>query len=469
MAPNSTQLCFLTITEAGPLLRDRQLSPVELVQAFLDRIEAIDGQIHSFVTLLPDQALAQARRAEAEIGQGHYRGPLHGIPVGLKDLFDTKGIRTTAMSRVYRDRVPDEDATAVARLNEAGAILLGKLAMYEFALGGTADLPSLFPPARNPWDLERTPGGSSSGSGAAVSAGLCMGALGSDTGGSIRHPAATCNMVGLKPTYGRVSNRGVVPLSWSQDHCGPMTWKVEDAALMLQAIAGHDPQDPTTAAVPVPDYSLALKDGIKGMTIGVPRHYFYQPDSQVDPEVMGAIEKGLEVMASLGATVREVEIPYIEYSRPVNWVLMRGESFAFHEHNLRARPEDYGEKLRPWLWVGGLLSLSDYVQAQRARNLVKGGMAQAMQEVDVLVTSVSSRTASLLEGDETPPPLPRPSYTGAFNVTGQPAISVPGGFTSAGLPVGLQIAGKPFDEATVLRVAYAYQQASRWFQHRPPI
>ena len=467
MAPSSSELCFLTIAQAGPLLRDQQLSSVELVQAFLDRIEAVDGQVHSFVTLLPEQALAQARNAEAEIRQGHYRGPLHGIPVGLKDLFDTKGIRTTVMSRVYRDRVPDEDATVVARLYGAGAILLGKLAMGEFALGGP-DQTSLFPPARNPWDLERVPGGSSSGSGAAVAAGLCMGALGSDTGGSIRGPASMRSIVGLKLTYGRCSNRGVVPLSWSQDHCGPMTWTVEDAALMLQAIAGHDPKDPTTAAAPVPDYSLALKDDIKGMTIGVPRHYFYKPGPRVEPETLATIEKALEVMASLGATVREVQIPYIEYSRPANWVIMLGEAFTFQEHNLRTRLQDYGEMVLPRFLLGGLLSLSDYVQAQRVRNLIKRGMAQAMQEVDVLVTPTSPRPAALLEGYDTASMLMGPNYTNPFDLTGQPAISIPGGFTSSGLPIGLQIAGKPFDETTVLRVAYTYQQAAHWFERRPP-
>ena len=292
MASDASELCFLTIAQAGPLLRDRQVSPVELVRACLDRIETIDSRLHAFVTLLPEQALSQARTMEAEILRGHYRGPLHGIPIGLKDLFDTEGIRTTAMSRVISDRVPDADATCTVRVREAGTVLLGKLAMHEFALGGP-DPTSLFPPARNPWNLAHMPGGSSSGSGAAVAAGLCLGALGSDTGGSIRGPASMCSIVGLKPTYGRVSSYGVLPLSWSQDHCGPMTWTVEDTALMLQPIAGYDPKDPTTANVPVPDYSLALNAGVKGMTIGVPREYFYGSGPDVEPETLAAIEKAL--------------------------------------------------------------------------------------------------------------------------------------------------------------------------------
>ena len=270
-----SELHYLTIGEAAPLIASGELSPVELTRAYLARIDAIDGQLDSFVTLTPDFALSQARQAEAEIRAGKYRGPLHGIPIALKDLYDTAGIRTTAMSRVTPDRVPDEDATTVAKLYEAGAVLLGKLAMHEFALGGP-DFTSLFPPARNPWNTAHMPGGSSSGSGAAVAAGLCMGALGSDTGGSIRGPASMCGIAGIKPTFGRVSNFGVVPLSWSQDHCGPMTWTVEDCAIMLQAIAGYDPKDPTTADVPVPDYLAALRDGVRGLTVGAPREYFYE-------------------------------------------------------------------------------------------------------------------------------------------------------------------------------------------------
>ena len=281
----ATELCYLTIHETGALLRSRQLSPVELTRAFLERIDRLDGTLHAYITVLPEPAMAAARVAEAEMRRGDYKGPLHGIPIALKDLYDTKGIKTTASSRVMAQRVPSEDATTTARLAAAGTILLGKLAMHEFALGGP-DPTCGFPLARNPWNLEHIPGGSSSGSGTAVAAGLCMGSLGSCTGGSIRGPAAYCSMVGLKPTYGRVSRFGVVPLSWSLDHCGPMTWTVEDTALMLQAIAGHDPQDPSSSQAPVPDYQAALKENIRGLRIGVPRHFFFANDPRIDRDTL---------------------------------------------------------------------------------------------------------------------------------------------------------------------------------------
>ena len=466
MTANASELYYMTIAQAGPLLRDRQLSPVDLVRAYLERIEALDGQLHAYVTLLPERALAQAREAEAEILRGNYLGPLHGIPIGLKDLYDTAGIRTTAMSRVTPDRVPDEDATTVAKLNEAGTILLGKLAMHEFALGGPDDT-SLFPPARNPWNLAHIPGGSSSGSGTAVAAGLCMGALGSDTGGSIRGPASMCSIVGIKPTYGRVSNYGVVPLSWSQDHCGPMTWTVEDNALMLQALAGHDPKDPTTSTAPVADYSAHLKEGINGLTIGVPRRYFFQSGPEVSEETLAAIERALTVMGELGATVRDVDLPHVEHSRAANQTIMMGEAFAYHEHNLKTRRQDYGEMVRDRFLLGGMLTIGDYVQAQRVRRLIKQEMAEVLREVDVLVTPTSPKPAAAFEGYSGGATLTGPSFTGPFNASGLPAISTPGGFSEDGLPIGLQIAGKPFDEATVLRVAYAYEQAAQWFERRP--
>ena len=468
MASSANELCHMTIAQAGPLLRERRLSPVELVRAYLDRIEALNDRLHAYVTLLSERALGQAREVEAEILRGNYRGPLHGIPIGLKDLYDTAGVLTTAMSRVTPDRVPDEDATTVAKLNDSGTILLGKLAMHEFALGGP-DSTSLFPPARNPWNLDHIPGGSSSGSGAAVAAGLCMGALGSDTGGSIRGPASMCSIVGIKPTYGRVSNYGVVPLSWSQDHCGPMTWTVEDNALMLQVLAGHDPKDPTTSTAPVPDYTSNLKDDMRGMTVGAPRRYFYESGPDVEPETLAAIERALDVMAELGANIRDVDIPHVEQSRYANQAIMMGEAFTYHEHNLKTRREDFGEMVRNRFLLGGLLTISDYVQAQRVRRLIKEEMAAVLREVDVLVTPTSPKPAAAFEGYSGSTTLSGPSFTGPFNASGLPAISIPGGFSSQGLPIGLQIAGKPFDEATVLRVAYNYEQAARWFETRPPV
>ncbi len=468
MADVATNLCHLTIQESGELLRDRKLSPVELTRAFFDRIEAIDGKLHAYITLLKDEALAEARSVEADILRGRYKGPLHGIPFAVKDIYDTAGIRTTSGSRVDINRVPTEDATTVARLKGAGAILLGKLMTYEYALGGP-DPTTSFPPARNPWNLDHITGGSSSGSGAAVAAGLCMGAMGSCTGGSIRGPASLCGIVGLKPTYGRVSRYGVVTLSWSQDHCGPMTWTVEDTALMLQALAGYDPKDPTTTTAPVPDYSLSLREDIKGLTIGVPRHFFFTPGPDVNPEVVSIVEKGLEALQELGANVEEVTIPSLEYVRAANIVIMTSEAYAFHEPNLKTRPQDFGELARARFRIGGLLNASDYLQAQRVRQVVKREFADVLRRVDVLVTPTMTQPAAAFQGYDTTGILRGPSFTAPFNLTGLPAMSVPAGFTTAGLPVGMQIAGKPFDEPAVLRVGYTYQQYARWFDRRPPI
>ncbi len=292
MTQSTTELYYLTIKEASELLRNGKLSPVELTRAFLDRIEKLDGTLQSYITVLSDSAMSEARNAEAEILRGDYKGPLHGIPIALKDLYDTKGVLTTASSKVMADRVPDEDATTTARLKAAGTILLGKLAMHEFALGGP-DPSNGFPLARNPWNLEHIPGGSSSGSGAGIAAGLCMGTLGSCTGGSIRTPASYCSIAGIKATYGRVSRYGVVPLSWSLDHCGPMTWTVEDSVIMLQAIAGYDPKDPTTSRAPVPDYSASLVEDVKGMKIGVPRHFFFADDPNINKDILAEPEHSL--------------------------------------------------------------------------------------------------------------------------------------------------------------------------------
>jgi aspartyl-tRNA(Asn)/glutamyl-tRNA(Gln) amidotransferase subunit A len=468
MTTSQTNLYHLTIREASALLKSGQLSPVELTQAFLDRIEATDDRLHSFIIVLKEQALDDARLAEAEIRRGDYKGPLHGIPFALKDLYDTAGITTTSGSKVDIDRVPTEDATTTARLKAAGGILLGKLAMHEFALGGP-DFTTPFPPARNPWNLAHITGGSSSGSGAAVASGQAMAALGSCTGGSIRGPASLCGIVGLKATYGRVSRAGVVTLSWSQDHCGPMTWTVEDAAYMMQALAGYDPKDPTSSTAPVPDYSLSLREDIKGLTIGVPRHFFFAPNDSVNPEVVATVEKGLKVLEGLGANLQEVTIPSLEYVRAANSIIMLSEAFAYHEKNLQTRPHDFGEMVRARFRIGGLFSASDYVQSQRIRKLVNREFAQVLQKVDVLVTPTMTQPAAAFEGYDATSTVTGRSFTAPFNLTGLPAISVPCGFTASGLPVGMQIAGKPFDEPGVIRAAYAYQQEARWFEQRPSI
>jgi aspartyl-tRNA(Asn)/glutamyl-tRNA(Gln) amidotransferase subunit A len=468
MTPTHTELWYLTMREAGQLLKRRELSPVELTRVLLDRIEALDSTLQAYITVLPQRAMAAARTAEAEMLRGDYRGPLHGIPIALKDLYDTRGIRTTASSRVMADRVPSEDATTTARLDAAGSILLGKLAMHEFALGGP-DPTCGFPLARNPWNLAHIPGGSSSGSGTAVAAGLCMGSLGSCTGGSIRGPAAFCSLVGLKPTYGRVSRYGVVPLSWSLDHCGPMTWTVEDTASMLQVIAGPDPKDPTSSRAPVPDYSAALKEDIKGLTIGVPRHFFWADNPQIDRETLTVVDAALRTLAELGAQIEEVTIPTLHYTGAVQPAIMLSEAFAYHQRLLRSKPEEFGDMVRARFRIGGLLSSADYVQAQRLRNVLKREFATVLQKVDVIVSPTMSSPAPAFATVDGMTTARRPSFTGPYNLTGMPAISVPCGFTAAGLPVGLQIAGKPFDEPTVLRMAYAYQQCARWFEKRPPM
>ena len=462
------ELCYLTISQASDLLRNRDLSPVELTRAFLNRIDTLDGKLSSYITVLHDQALQEARSIESDILKGNYKGPLHGVPIALKDLYDTAGILTTSGSRVDKDRVPTEDCTAFARLKAAGTILLGKLNMHEFALGGP-DYTTPYVPPRNPWNLDYVTGGSSSGSGAATAAGLCMGSLGSCTGGSIRGPASLCGIVGLKATYGRVSRAGVVTLSWSQDHCGPMTWTVEDTAYMLQALAGYDPKDPTTSTAPVPNYSLSLKEDIKGLTIGVPRHFFLAPNPAVNSEVTSIIEKELGVLEGLGAKLEEVTIPSLVYERGANTIIISCEAYAFHEANLKSRPQDFGEIVRGRFRVGALISASDYVRAQRLRNVMKKECAEVFQRVDLLVTPTMAQPAAPLETFDPRSMIRGPSFTAPFNLTGLPAISVPAGLTAAGLPVGMQIVGRPFDEPGVLQAAYTYQQHARWFERRPPI
>ena len=467
MTTTSNELCFLTIGEASVLIKDKKLSPVELTQAYLDRMDAIDGQVKAYVTPLPESALQEARVAEIEIQKGEYRGPLHGVPIGLKDLYDTKGVRTTGQSKVFEHRVPTEDATAVTKLREAGSVLLGKLAMHEFALGGPKT--SLFDQAVNPWNLDHVTGGSSSGSGAAIAAGLAMGSLGSDTGGSIRGPAALCGIVGLKPTYGRVSRYGVLPLSWSLDHVGPMTWTVEDAALMLQVIAGHDPKDPTSSHEPVPDYAAALGTDLKGMKVGVPRHYFFAEDVGLDEDTANAVAQGIQTLKELGATVQDVEIPSLALASIANTVIMIGEANAYHEKNLKSQPENFGEIVRSRFILGGAFTSADYIQSQRARSRLKREAAEVMQQVDVLAMPVMSKPASALKDFDPMAMMMTPSLMGPFNQTGMPAMSVPCGFSSAGLPIGMQLAAAPFNEAAVIRAGHAYQQYARWHDRRPEV
>ena len=469
MAGAATDLCYLTISEAAELLRRRELSPVELTRAHLDRIDAVDGRLDSYVTVLRDEAMGAARAAEREIANGGYRGPMHGVPIALKDLYATAGVRTTANSRVMADWAPSEDSTAGRKLTEAGAVLLGKLCMNEFALGGP-DPTSLFPTARNPWNPEHYPGGSSSGSGSAVAAGLAMGALGSDTGGSIRGPAAFCGITGLKPTYGRVSRYGVVPLSWTLDHCGPMTRTVEDAALMLQAIAGPDPKDPTASAAPVPDYASVLQPDLLGLTVAVPRDYFFDDQPDLDPEVAALVEDAIGVLQGLGAKVRDVTVPSLFYSRGASSVIMMGEAYAYHERNLKERRHDFGNAVRQRFLLGALFTTADYVQAQRVRAVVREEFDAVLQQADVIVTPSFPYTAPRLDGYDGATAGSGFRYLGPFNLSGLPAMSVPVGRTaSTGLPAAMQIAGKAFDESTVMAVGHAFQQETGWHQERPPL
>jgi aspartyl-tRNA(Asn)/glutamyl-tRNA(Gln) amidotransferase subunit A len=459
----AAELTDLGIVELGRRYRSRELSPVDAATAHLARIERLDKTLSCYITVTAERALGDARAAEAAIMRGA-AGPLAGIPVAYKDLYATRGIRTTAGSALLADWVPDHDSTCVSRLQQAGMVMLGKLITHEFAFG--IQFPGhRFPPARNPWNPDHIPGGSSSGSGAALAAGLTVGALGSDTGGSIRGPAAFCAIVGLKPTYGRVSRAGVVTLSWTLDHTGPMTRTVEDAALMLQALAGYDAADPASSHEPVPDYAATLGRGVRGLRVGVPRDYFFQ---DIKPEVAAAFETALGTMRRLGAEVRDVRIPSI-WDAPAFMVIMLTEAFAYHARDLRERPHLYGEVLREKLMAGGLFTGEEYVQAQRLRARLRADMHHALTEVDVLATPTTPGTAPAFSAVLDPNfPFAR-SNMAPFNMSGLPALALPCGFAPNGLPISLQLAGRPFDEVTVLRAGHAYEQATEWHRRRPPV
>jgi aspartyl-tRNA(Asn)/glutamyl-tRNA(Gln) amidotransferase subunit A len=456
---------FLTIAEAARLIERKELSPVELTNALIRRTEALDPQINAYLLLTAERALDQARGAEREIMAGNYRGPLHGIPFGLKDIYATAGIRTTGHSRICIDTVPSIDATTVRKLYEAGAILTGKLATHEFAHGGPSfDLP--WPPARNPWNREHFTGGSSSGSAAAVAAGFVPAALGSDTGGSIRGPAALCGIVGLKPTYGLVSRYGVYANSYSFDHAGPMTWSVEDCAIVLQAIAGYDPNDPASVARPVPNFRAALTGDLKGLRIGIV-HHLHEDDCAVTPETQAALEEAFGVLRSLGATLGEARLRPAQDYYDVKVTIAESELLAVHEHALRTRPGDFGEdflgRVLPAVLIGG----RDYIQAQRERRRMLAEMPPVYAGFDVLVTAGAGGPAPRLGTWRTIEFWRRPSLTTPFNVTGGPALAQCIGFSDSGLPLSMQIVGRPFDDATVLRVAHAYEKATSWRARRP--
>jgi aspartyl-tRNA(Asn)/glutamyl-tRNA(Gln) amidotransferase subunit A len=460
------ELHYLTLADAAALIEKRKLSPVEYADALFRRIEALDPQLNSFITLTPLLARAQAAEAEREITKGNYRGPLHGIPAGLKDIYNTKGILTSGGSRVCIDNVPSEDATATRKLREAGAVLVGKLQTHEFAHGGPSfDLP--WPPARNPWHPEHFTGGSSSGSGAALAAGLVPAALGSDTGGSIRGPASLCGITGFMPTYGLVSRAGVIPNSFTFDHCGPMARTAEDCAIVLQAIAGYDPGDAGSIEQPVPDYRAALGGGAKGLRIGVLRHY-WEEDLPAHEEHRRALEEAVAAFAGLGARVEDCRARPMGDGLDIKIVIAESEIFAIHHDNLIARPGDFGRDFLGRVLPACLFQAVDYVQALREHRRYMAEMKPLYAKYDVLLTC-GMGPAPRLDAHRTPNFWRKSNVFTPSNVARSPALVLPCGFSRAGLPMGMQLIGRPFDDATVLRAGHAYQAATDWHRRRPDL
>lgn len=457
----------LTALQAAEQIRTKQLSPVELVDSVLQRIDAVDGRLHAFASVTAQQATEAAKVAEQEIAAGRYRGPLHGLTLGVKDLVETAGIPTTSSSRSRYDYVPAQDAAIVRRLQDAGAIMIGKTHTHEFAFG------VITPTTRNPWNTGHIPGGSSGGSGAALAAGMCHIAIGTDTGGSIRIPSAVNGVVGLKPTYGRVSRTGIASLSWSLDHVGPMARTVADAATMLQAVAGYDRSDPATVDVPLADYSAGLDNGVNGLTIGVPTNYFFD---RTDQEVETAVRAAIEALAGLGATVREVEIPHPQAYLPAEYAIFCAEASAYHQQRVRERGDDIGEDVRLLLEAGELIYATDYIKALRARTLLQEGWRDLFgQGLDLIAAPTLPQVAAevgqeMFEAAEPEPVINAYVRTSApGNLVGLPAASVPCGFSRSGLPIGLQLIGRPFAEDTVLQVAAAYERVNERAGELAPI
>jgi len=458
---------FLTIAAASKLIAAKQLSPVELTQTCLDRAGKLDGTLHSFLMLTADRAMADAKAAEARVAAGKSRGPLDGIPIGHKDIYNTAGIRTTGHSRLLEHNVPTADSTAVRKWAEAGTVLMGKLATHEFAMGGPSfDVP--WPPARNPWNPDHFTAGSSSGTGAAVAAGLVLGGTGSDTGGSIRGPAALCGIAGIKPTYGLVSRTGVLPLSFTMDHAGPMAWTVEDCALLLQAMAGYDADDPASANRPVANFTENLGKSIKGLRIGVVRHFF-EEDHPVSPATKKGIDQALDLFRELGAAVREVNLsPMIDY-HAVGSIILTAEAYAVHEPWLKTRFNDYGELFRDRIALGAFIRAADYVQAIRRRRTLCVELRDAMADLDILVSASQAGEAPRIDAVPKWGNLERPSLTMPFNVTGYPAMSVCTGSGDGGLPVCMQLIAKPFAEPVLFQAGHAYETATQWRKQRPAL
>lgn len=458
----------LTLSEAAGRIADRELSPSELLGSALERIAAIDDRVGAFVEVMSAEARAAAKEADVEIARSGPRGPLHGIPIALKDLYDVAGFRTGAGSSAREDHIATTDSTVTERLTRAGAIIVGKVRTHEFAYGSTT------PGTRNPWTLRHIPGGSSGGSAAAVAAGMCTASMGTDTGGSIRGPAAHCGVTGLKPTYGRVPMRGIVPLAWTQDHAGPLARTARDAALVMNAIAGHDERDTASARVPVPDFTADLGAGVAGLTLGVPANLFFDG---CHPDVAASARSAVEVLAQAGARVREVELPLADEIMAAHYTILAAEATAYHDRRLREPANGYGEDTAALLTAGRTIGAVDYITAQRLRTAVIRRWKEVFTTVDVLIAPTVSAPAARYGDDFVVyPDGHRESTLTAYarlnfpaDFTGLPALSVPSGFSREGLPVGIQIIGRPFAEGTVLRVGHAHQVATDWCRRTPAL
>ncbi|MCK5710691.1 MAG: Asp-tRNA(Asn)/Glu-tRNA(Gln) amidotransferase subunit GatA [Deltaproteobacteria bacterium] len=485
------ELPFLTIKEASDLINKKEISPVELTQSILDRIQDKDEKLNTYITVLSEKALESAKKAEEEISRGNYLGPLHGIPLGLKDIFITKNITTTCGSKMLENFIPPYDATVTQKLSESGAVILGKNNMDEFAMGSSTET-SYFGPTANPWDLQRVPGGSSGGSASATAASLCLGSVGTDTGGSIRQPAALCGVVGMKPTYGRVSRFGMIAFASSLDQAGPITKTVEDTALILNAISGPDPKDSTCVNIPVPDYTLRLKDDIKGLKIGIPKEYFVDG---MDKEVEDASRKAISVMEGLGAEIIEISLPHTEYAVLTYYIIAPSEASSnlarydgvkygyrtegaesLRDMYFKTRAEGFGDEVKRRIMLGTYALSSGYydayyLKAQRVRTLIKNDFEEAFKRVDTIMAPTTPEVAFKI-GEKIQDPIKMylsDVLTIPCNIAGLPGISVPCGFSTDGLPIGIQVLGKPFDEETVLRMAYAYEQHTDWREATPAV
>ena len=469
---DTLEICYMSAGDLSKLVQNKEISPVEIIEAHLTRIDATEPVLNSFITLLADEARGAALQAEKDIQAGRYKGPLHGIPVALKDLYDTGGVRTTSGSRIFDNFIPTEDCTVAAKFQQAGAILVGKLNMHPFAYGPTGENLD-YGHMHNPWNPDMVTGGSSGGSGSAAAAGQCTITTGSDTGGSIRIPAALCGIVGLKPTYGLVSRHGLTALSWSLDHPGPMTRTVEDAAITMNVIAGHDPKDVASAKVDIPDYTSALTGDINGLRIGIVKEYFETP---LDPQVRKAVMDAIGLLESMGAEVKEVSYPMFNQSQAISSTVLMSEATAYHRDLLEKDGHQIYEPVRQRLEAGLFISAAEYLRAQQARTIFDNQGRSLLDDVDLLagptepVTAPRIMASKVMAGEQEVGVVGAlTQYTRPYNINGFPAISVPCGFSDENMPIGLQLAGKPFDELTVLRAAHAYEQATDWHTRRPPV